>query len=511
MYKKIQNFKKNGLTRAEIVRQTGRDAKTVRKYYDMSPEEYAAYVTETSNREKNFNSFKDEILKVYEANGDRVLIKSAVYDYLEELFGDLPGTERTLCNFIEHLIETEQLVLTKNHRTYTPVEQLPFGQQLQVDFGEVRTLCKKKVHIFAAVLSASRFKYCAVQDHPFKTEEVIQHLLDCFLFIGGMPKELVIDQDRTMVTKENYGDIIYTAKFQDFINEMGLNMYVCRKSDPESKGKVENMIKFVKQNFFSVRQFENFEEISERLHNWLIRRANGKISIATRRIPAEMIKHERNHLRPVKNSIHQKDNFIAREDRKVDESGFILVNTTKYELPELYQNREVEIYTTDFKLLVYNKNNGDLVIEHNISPIPGKTVYAKKVCKKWRRRKEELSNELKSWISNDCWSEFIDICFNKYKRYFRDQHSCAKKYLKENINHPEFIEALEYCVANDIYSMSCLKDTYNYYKNRKIPDYTISDKHKIKPLLKRKNASYYLKVDKRNIASYNQFLKEAAS
>ena len=31
MYKKIQNYKKNGLTKAEIVRQTGRDAKTVRK------------------------------------------------------------------------------------------------------------------------------------------------------------------------------------------------------------------------------------------------------------------------------------------------------------------------------------------------------------------------------------------------------------------------------------------------------------------------------------------------
>jgi IS30 family transposase len=44
-----------------------------------------------------------------------------------------------------------------------------------------------------------------------------------------------------MVSSENRRDIIYTKDFKQFIEEMDLKMYVCRKSDPESKGKMENV------------------------------------------------------------------------------------------------------------------------------------------------------------------------------------------------------------------------------------------------------------------------------
>ena len=37
-------------------------------------------------------------------------------------------------------------------------------------------------------------------------------------------------------------------------------MRVCKKTDPESKGKVENLVGFVKSSFFSARTFESFEE-----------------------------------------------------------------------------------------------------------------------------------------------------------------------------------------------------------------------------------------------------------
>ena len=55
-----------------------------------------------------------------------------------------------------------------------------------------------------------------------------------------------------MVVSENSGDIIYTKDFQYFKDEMGLKLYVCRPSDPESKGKIENVAKFIKYSFFAV-------------------------------------------------------------------------------------------------------------------------------------------------------------------------------------------------------------------------------------------------------------------
>ena len=508
MFKTIQNYKKKGFTQAEILRKVKHSPKTVRKYYSMTAKEYTDYVEEISHREKLFIPYKEEILSVYEANGNKKLFKAAVYDYLEELFGKLPGTERTLGNFIDYLIETEELKISKSQRSYTPVEQLPFGKQLQIDFGETRTLCKKKVHIFAAVLSASRFKYCAVQEKPFKTVDVIQHLLDCFQYIGGRPEQLVIDQDKTLVIKENYGDIIYTEKFQDFITEMNLDMFVCRKSDPETKGKIENLIKFVKQNFFSIRRFESFNEICESLQKWIIRRANGKISTATKRIPAEMIQLEREKLRTLKNSIHQKDNFIEREDRKVDECCFLFVKASKYEVPDFYRNKWVEIYQTEFKLFVYDKKKGDLIIEHQLSPIPGKTIYSNKSSKDRQKRKQELITELESWFSIDCWPNFIKLCFDKYSRYFRDQYYFARNNCKQIVDYQIMTEALQYCLDNENYSMSCLFDTYKYFK--RIQNTTEEPLKETGSLLK-ENISYpELEIAESDFSLYKNYLQEVS-
>ena len=45
------------------------------------------------------------------------------------------------------------------------------------------------------------------------------------------------DQDSIIVVSENNGDIIHTHAFSAFMKETRLDVLVCRKSDPESKGK----------------------------------------------------------------------------------------------------------------------------------------------------------------------------------------------------------------------------------------------------------------------------------
>jgi transposase len=49
-------------------------------------------------------------------------------------------------------------------------------------------------------------------------------------YIGGIPEEIVIDQDSTLVVSENHGDILLTKGFTQFKEEMGFRLYVCRAS-----------------------------------------------------------------------------------------------------------------------------------------------------------------------------------------------------------------------------------------------------------------------------------------
>jgi len=219
MFKQVQEFRRQGYSKGAIGRTLKINPRTVAKYFAMEEENYRAYRQGHLFRGKAFDDMQEEVLKVYEANFFRPLMVSSVYDYLEEKYGTLPGNEQTLRNYVGYLIETETLQLKKTGRLYTKVPELTFEKQMQLDFGRFHYRSGLVLYIFASILSASRFKYVIFQGHPFKTLDVIRHLLDAFDYFGGRTEEIVIDQDTLMVVSENAGDIIFTKDFKYAIEE----------------------------------------------------------------------------------------------------------------------------------------------------------------------------------------------------------------------------------------------------------------------------------------------------
>ncbi|MBT9144237.1 MAG: hypothetical protein DDT42_00069 [candidate division WS2 bacterium] len=465
MYKQIQTFKRQGYSRSEIAAELEIAPKTAAKYYGMDEQAFREYRMEHMFRDKMFEEYEKDILEVYEKNEFQKLNMSSVYDYLEERYGTLAGNEQTLRNYIDYLIQTDKLRLEEKIRLYTKVPELPFGKQMQVDFGQYRTRSGLKLYIFAGVLSASRYKYVIFQDHPFKTKEVIHDLLNCFSYFGGVPEEMVIDQDNLMVVSENAGDIIYTADFKYFIEEQGIRMYVCRVADPETKGKIENLIKYVKLNFLGIRDFKTLDEANESVMAWLKRRANGKISQATKQIPALLIRHEREHLRPARNSIFRKDSLQGREERNVNEKACISVDACGYQLPSKYRNRTVEIYVTKQKLFVFDLCTGEEIIEYELSSIPGRIICKREYKRETEKTAQELKALVRAMYEGENWKKFTERNFKTFPRYVRDQCLEAKRYFMAKDMDRDILErALLYCLENDTPSFSNLNDTYAYFK-----------------------------------------------
>ena len=464
MYRRIQELKKKGYGKNKIKEDLKLDPATVRKYFHMPPDEYRQYSEARRARVKIFAECTAEILLVYKENKNRRLNMSAVYDYLEERFGTLEGTEKSLRNFIHHLERTGELTYENKPRNYQKVPELPYGRQLQLDFGEYKTPGGFKFYIFGTVLSASRYKYIAIQDVPFTTIDVIHHLLDCFDYLGGIPEELVIDQDSLMVVDENHGDIIYTRQFKVFLEEMGIAMFVCRKADPESKGKIENVIKYVKYNFFQVRRFSDLAEARESLHRWLVRRANGKICQATKKVPAIAFEEEKPFLKPLKNSIFRKDSYVGREQRTVSEKNYITVGSNEYSVPTEFRQKTVETYVAGGELYVFELRTGREIARHRLSVKSGVRVVDKAHFRNKSLSVQDLENEVKGMFGFSEWREFVDRNREALKRYFRDQCVLAKRYFCESIDEGLFQMAVEYCLENKTYAMTALKDTYEHQK-----------------------------------------------
>jgi len=465
MHEKVQLFKRLGYSRSEITSDLQIDPKTAAKYYAMDEREFKAYQREHMFRDRVFEEYEKDILKVYEMNEFQKLNMSAVYDYLEEKYGTLAANEQTLRNYIEYLIKTDKLRLNEKIRLYTKVPELPFGRQMQLDFGQYRCRSGFKLYIFASLLSASRYKYVNFQDHPFRTKEVICHLLNCFDYFRGVPEEIVIDQDGLMVVSESAGDIIYTDDFKYFIEEQGIRMYVCRAADPETKGKIENLIKYVKRNLLSIRDFKSVDEANESGFKWLKRRANGKISQATKQIPVLLIDEERKHLRPVPNSIFRKNSHLGREKRIANEKAYISVEASSYQLPLKYRNKTVEIYLTKHKLFVFDLYTGKEIIEYELSPIPGRILSKREYGRETEKTAQELKALVSEMFESKNWKSFTARNFKTFSRYVRDQCLEAKRYfLARDIDFDILEQALEYCLKNDTLSFSNLNDTYAYFK-----------------------------------------------
>ncbi len=219
MYKEIIAFKHQGLNQCEIAGRLGADSQDgaqvlshERDRIPVLPEPPCASGHEVLSRTAR------RLSRCSAAPTERTVYVSSIYDVLEERHGKLPGTLRTLSNYVTALRSGGELP-EQPQRMTLPVAAQPAGKQMQMDFGVTRLELGRKAYIYAAVLSHSRARYAAVQDHPFTTLEVISHTLDAFAYYGGRPAQLVIDQDRLMVVSENAGDIIYTRDFGVFLAE----------------------------------------------------------------------------------------------------------------------------------------------------------------------------------------------------------------------------------------------------------------------------------------------------
>ena len=85
----------------------------------------------------------------------------------------------------------------------------------------------------------------------------------------------------------NLGDYVMTQAFDAYVRIRPFNPVFCRPGDPESKGKVENCVRYVKQNFLTNRSYVGVEPLQGQAEAWLARTGNAMVHAATCRIPQE--------------------------------------------------------------------------------------------------------------------------------------------------------------------------------------------------------------------------------
>jgi len=423
---------------------------TVDRYWNMTIETYEEAVT------RQFISGLDKhqgvILDWLKSHED--LSAAQIQDWLMEHYQE-GYKERTVRNYVQRQRILHHLPRKKPGRDYNSVPELPPGQQLQADFGEYwairQDMRRIKLYFVVFILAHSRYKYILWKLNPFTALDFTLSLERCFEAIGGIPEELVIDQDRLMVVQENYGDILYTREFERCKQWHGFRVRLCRKGDPESKGMIESGVKFVKYNFARYRLFITLEQWSSDSVEWLVRTGNGKVHAETKRIPAEVFLTEQPHLRPVKTILHPPSN-ADRITTPVRKNNTIRYKSCRYSVPSgtYLHCPEVQVREKDGYLEIFDKD-GQQIVQAPLGVTPGELVRNNHHGRDITAHIQDLMTEARNALGNSPAAEvFLQKIQKTRGRYIRDQLqlilAVAGKYPAEIVQHA--LQACQACGSN---------------------------------------------------------------
>jgi len=510
MFAEIKRYKSMGLKKTQVSRKLDIDYKTVLKYWEMTPDEFAKLKQVAHSREKKVDKYKGEIMEWLKEYRD--LSASQIYDWLQERYIDLDFKDRTLRLYVNKLREEYNLPKIKSTRQYEEVEELPMGYQAQVDMGQIwlkmPDKTKIKVYCFAMVLSHSRYKYLYWTDKPFTTQTFVAAHNKAFEYFGGMPKEIVYDQDRVLVVSENHGDIIYTEGFQNYISLAKFKVYLCRGYDPESKGKIEAVVKYAKNNFAKHRMFVDIDSFNDDCLKWLKRTGNRKVHETTKKVPAQVFTVEKEHLKPIPTPfVNICDNNIVTHS--VRKNNIVFYKQNRYQVPKgTYEpGKEVKIIASGKNIDIIDMDTNQLIVRHVISLEKGKLIKLDHP-----ERKED-----KKYTTDELWQKtfeslgetedaniFMAALKIEKPRHLKDQFRLIINTVK--VQDKIIIQkALTYCNERKLFSAGMLKDTIEYLK---IQQQRQLDKKYLAADISNPSKYQYLKPEVRDIAEYITALKE---
>lgn len=454
MYHETHRLSRLGFTPSKIAGYMGIDARTVRKYLNMDEEQYEQHLIRLSQRDKKLSAYEDFVVNRLSQFKDTSAAQ--MHDWLKEAHKDFPQVSpRTVYNFVMFIRQKHNIPCERPMRDYFPIEELPYGEQAQVDFGEYNLRQpsgkRKKVHFFAMVLSRSRMKYVWFLDKPFTALSVVGAHEKAFAFFSGMPQTIVYDQDRTMVVDENLGDIILTHNFKQYTRARSFKLHFCRKADPESKGKVENVVQYVKKNFLYNRVYHDIENLNTEAVAWLGRTANYLPHNTTKRSPADEFRIEREYLKPYSPmaiNIQSTKTYVVRKDNTVNYKGnFYTLPTGTYNS----EDAQVLIKEKDGKLHISSLDQR-LIATHPICLESGKQIRNNNHKRDHSIKLKELITAIADEFSDqETALRYFSEIKKKYPRYTRDHLQAIKKTLAPTSTQTAD-KTLRFCMDNQVFN-----------------------------------------------------------
>ena len=272
---------------------------------------------------------------------------TVIFQRLRDDYG-YQGSYSSVRRFVHHMQPEEK-------EAYVRVHTEP-GEELQVDFGSIGQIYDPKAgktrkgYVFVATLGYSRHQYAEIVcDQKISTWLGLHQR--AFVFFGGVPRRVVLDNLKAAVVKALVLDPILGEAYRKLAQHYHFLISPNRPGTPRHKGKVENGVNYVKRNFFAGQEFVDLERANLRLKAWVMETAGVREHGTTHQAPLKLF-------REVEQTVLQAlpaegFDLHAILIAKVHSDCHIVVDGSFYSVPYTLVGEDVEVHVHERVVEIY--------------------------------------------------------------------------------------------------------------------------------------------------------------
>jgi transposase len=218
------------------------------------------------------------------------------------------------------------------------------GQVLQLDWAEMPTRPKvagRERRVYALIAS---LPFSGAQTAHFSFDLTLESFLEGHVraleWLGGVPRECVYDNLRSVVARRERDHITWNSRFTGLRGHYAFHATACTPETPREKGSVEAAVRHLKTGFWPARRIASLADLDEQYADWRDRVCNSRRHSTGGFWVNERLEVEWDALRPLPPVAFD---YAGRRATRVPLDGYLKLGGSFYRAPESLVHQRVEL------------------------------------------------------------------------------------------------------------------------------------------------------------------------